>query len=104
MDWLILLAAGAFEVVGVIGMNRIVKKKSVGNFIFFILGFTCSFSLLSLAMDSIPLSVAYAVWTGIGTVGGVLVGMLFYKESKDLKRIACIAAIVIAVVGLRLFA
>ncbi len=104
MDWVILIVAGAFEVLGVISMNRLTQKKSVANYALFIFGFASSFSLLSLAMDTLPLSVAYAVWTGIGTVGGALVGMLFYKESKDLKRILCIAAIVIAVVGLRLFA
>ena len=104
MDWLALIAAGAFEVVGVIAMNKIVQKKSIASFAVLILGFLCSLVLLSTAMNTIPLGIAYAVWTGIGTVGGTLVGMFFYKESKDIKRIICIAAIVIAVVGLRLFA
>ena len=104
MDWLALIAAGAFEVVGVIAMNKIVQKKSIASFAVLILGFLCSLVLLSTAMNTIPLGIAYAVWTGIGTVGGTLVGMVFYKESKDIKRIICIAVIVIAVVGLRLFA
>lgn len=103
MDWLILILAGFFEVVGVVGMNKVTIKRSVGNFAFLFAGFICSFSLLSLAMQTLPLGISYAVWTGIGTVGGVIVGMIFYGESKDYKRIICIAAIVTAIVGLRLF-
>lgn len=103
MSWLVLILAGAFEVVGVIGMNKVAQKKSVGNFAFLFVGFIFSFSLLSVAMNSLPLGISYAVWTGIGTVGGAIIGMIFYGESRDVKRIICIAAIVVSVVGLRLF-
>ena len=48
------------------------------------------------------MSTAYAVWTGIGAVGGALIGMLFFKESKDIKRIICIAVILASTVGLKL--
>jgi paired small multidrug resistance pump len=48
------------------------------------------------------MGISYAVWTGIGTVGGVIIGMLFYGESKDWKRILFIGAILVAVVGLKL--
>ena len=53
-------------------------------------------------MHEIPMGTAYAIWTGIGTAGGTIIGMLFYKESKHFSRIICILMILVAVVGLRL--
>ncbi len=53
-------------------------------------------------MEAIPLGVAYAVWTGIGTVGSAVVGMVYYNESKDLMRIFFIGLVVVAVIGLRI--
>ncbi len=61
-----------------------------------------SFQLLVRAMETIPLSTAYAVWTGIGTVGAAVVGMVFFKESKSWLRVACILGIIFSVVGLKL--
>ncbi|MBB5180721.1 paired small multidrug resistance pump [Planomicrobium koreense] len=104
MAWVYLILAGCFEVLGVIGMNRVVKYKSLSSYIVLVAGFAISFSLLGLAMRTLPMGLSYAVWTGIGTVGGTLVGMLIYGESKDWKRIAFIAMIVAAVVGLKLTA
>lgn len=85
-------------------MNRVVKYKSLSSYIVLVGGFAVSFSLLGLAMRTLPMGLSYAVWTGIGTVGGTLVGMLIYGESKDWKRLAFIAMIVAAVVGLKLTA
>lgn len=104
MAWVYLILAGCFEVLGVIGMNRVVKYKSLSSYIVLVGGFAVSFSLLGLAMRTLPMGLSYAVWTGIGTVGGTLVGMLIYGESKDWKRLAFIAMIVAAVVGLKLTA
>ncbi|TKH05144.1 multidrug efflux SMR transporter [Peribacillus simplex] len=102
MAWLYLILAGAFEVVGVTGMNKVVKDKNLQSYIVLFMGFIISFSFLSLAMKTLPMGISYAVWTGIGTVGGVIIGMLFYGESKDWKRILFIGAILVAVVGLKL--
>lgn len=104
MAWVYLILAGCFEVLGVIGMNRVVKYKTLSSYIVLVAGFAVSFSLLGLAMRTLPMGLSYAVWTGIGTVGGTLVGMLIYGESKDWKRIVFIAMIVAAVVGLKLTA
>ena len=104
MAWVYLILAGCFEVLGVIGMNRVVKYKSLSSYIVLVGGFAISFSLLGLAMRTLPMGLSYAVWTGIGTVGGTLVGMLIYGESKDWKRLAFIAMIVAAVIGLKLTA
>ncbi|KOR80511.1 hypothetical protein AM232_20170 [Bacillus sp. FJAT-21352] len=102
MAWLYLVLAGAFEVVGVTGMNKVVKDKNLQSYIVLFMGFIISFGFLSLAMKTLPMGISYAVWTGIGTVGGVIIGMLFYGESKDWKRILFIWAILVAVVGLKL--
>ncbi|OCT13626.1 transporter [Paenibacillus pectinilyticus] len=102
MGWIFLTFAGMFEVVGVVGMNQINKAKTVRSFCIFIVGIIMSFGCLSQAMKTLPMGTSYAVWTGIGTVGGALVGMLFYGESRDWKRIMFIAMVLSAAVGLKL--
>ncbi|AWE07566.1 QacE family quaternary ammonium compound efflux SMR transporter [Lysinibacillus sp. 2017] len=101
MAWVYLIFAGLFEVGGVIGMNKVAQKKSIANFSFLFGSFIFSFTLLAFAMKTLPMGVSYAVWTGIGTVGGTLIGMFVYNESKDWKRILFISFIIIAVVGLK---
>jgi paired small multidrug resistance pump len=102
MAWIFLIFAGIFEVVGVTGMNQINREKNFKSYFILFVGFAISFSLLSLAMESLPMGLSYAVWTGIGTIGGAIVGMIFYGESKDWKRILFIGFILAAVVGLKL--
>jgi Membrane transporters of cations and cationic drugs len=102
MAWTALIFAGLFEVVGVLGMNRLKEKKDKGSFVLLVLGFAASFALLSVAMKSISMGTAYAIWTAIGTVGGTLVGMLFYGESRQARRIFFLCLVVGAVVGLKL--
>ncbi|HEX6972465.1 MAG TPA: quaternary ammonium compound efflux SMR transporter SugE [Limnochordia bacterium] len=66
-----------------------------------LLAMVLSFGLLSIAMRSLPLGTAYAVWTGIGAIGAVLVGILFLGESGDPRRLFCLALIIGGIVGLR---
>lgn len=82
MDWLLLISAGLLEVIGVIGIKRVAQKNNVTNNIILIGGFLVSFQLLVRAMETIPLATAYAVWTGIGTVGAAVVGMLFSRNRE----------------------
>ncbi|MEH7384569.1 multidrug efflux SMR transporter [Bacillus sp. JJ1521] len=102
MSWIFLIIAGILEIVGVTGMQIMTKGQKLKGFLIILIGFIFSFSFLSLAMLTIPLGVAYAVWTGIGTVGSAIVGMMYYGESKDKLRIFFIALVVVAVIGLRL--
>ncbi|MFS0654411.1 DMT family transporter [Bacillus sp. 179-C3.3 HS] len=102
MSWILLVGAGIFEMLCVTMMNQFQKERHFKWILFIAVGFTISFSMLSLAMNTIPMGTAYAVWTGIGAVGGAIVGMLFYGESKDAKRIFFIALILSAAVGLKL--
>ncbi len=68
MSWFILILAGLLEVVGVNGIQQYTKGHTIRGALFVVFGFTASLSLLGIAMESIPLGIAYAVWTGMGTV------------------------------------
>lgn len=106
MSWLFIIIAGLGETSGVVMMNEWHRRRHWGAIVGLLLSFGFSLSFLSLGIRDIPLGTAYAVWTGIGTVGGTvggtLVGMLFYGESRDWKRILFIALILAAAVGLKL--
>ena len=67
-----------------------------------IVGFSLSFGLLSLALRTLPLGMSYAIWTGIGSVGATLVGMIFYGDSRSMKRILLIALVIVSIAGLKL--
>ncbi|TFE29066.1 DMT family transporter [Cohnella luojiensis] len=102
MAWIVLVLAGLFEVVGVLGINRLNNNKGVLSMVLMLGGFTASFILLSIAMKDISMGTAYAIWTAIGTVGGTLVGMLFYGESRQIRRIFFLCMVVGAVIGLKI--
>ncbi|MCY1569150.1 DMT family transporter [Staphylococcus pettenkoferi] len=102
MAWVYLMIAGVFEIIGVIILNEINRTKKQSLIILLGLAFICSFLILKLAMSDIPMGTAYAIWTGIGTCGGAIIGMLFYNESTSAKRISFIALIIVAVIGLKL--
>lgn len=104
MDWFYVILAGLFEAFGVVMINAYTQKKKWHYLAALIIGFIFSFVLLSLAMKTLSMGTAYAVWTGIGAVGGTVFGMLLYNESKDWKRIVCILLIISAAVGLKLTA
>ncbi|WP_138495777.1 DMT family transporter [Paenibacillus pinistramenti] len=103
MAWISLVLAGCCEVLGVIGMNRIARsRRNLVSYLLLLVSFAGSFSLLTYAMGSLPMGTAYAVWTGIGTVGSALVGMFLFGESKTWTRMLCIAVILASAVGLKL--
>ncbi|MFC3899763.1 DMT family transporter [Aliicoccus persicus] len=102
MSWVILIIAGLLEVVGVNGIQRFSQGNRISGLIVMVLGFSASLFLLGVAMGSIPLGVSYAVWTGMGTVGSVILGIVLYGDSASVKRIFYVSLIVVAVIGLRL--
>ena len=102
MSWLFLIIAGLFEMLAVIMMNEVNKRKNWSAIFGMIVAFATSFIFLALAMKQIPMGVAYAIWTGIGASGGAVIGMLVYNESKDWRRVICIFLIISAVIGLKL--
>ena len=102
MSWLSLIVAGLFEMIAVIMMNEVNKRKNWQSIFGMIVAFAASFLFLAIAMKQIPMGVAYAIWTGIGASGGAVVGIIFYNESKDWRRVICIFLIIGAVIGLKL--
>ena len=90
MSWLYLVIAGCFEIFGVGSIKLFTTKKDLRSLLFLYLG-----------MRQLPMGVSYAVWTGIGTAGGAILGMLL-GESKDLRRIFFIFLIIVSVIGLKL--
>lgn len=101
MDWLFLILAGLCEVAGVAAIARFNEQKNLKNGLFLVLGFGTSFLLLTLALETISMGTAYAVWTGIGTIGSTLFGILFLKEPAGWKRVMFFAMIISATVGLK---
>ncbi|NOU74780.1 QacE family quaternary ammonium compound efflux SMR transporter [Paenibacillus sp. LMG 31458] len=104
MGWICLILAGAFEIAGAVSLNKLSKNKSWKTVILLAVSFSLSFFLLSQTMKTISMGTAYAVWTGIGTVGSTLIGMFIYGESKDWRRLLFISMVVIAAIGLKLLA
>lgn len=102
MAWLALVLAGAFEVTGVIGIKGVSQQKGLRFLALMILSFAGSFSLLSFAMKTLPMGTAYAVWTGIGTVGSTVTGMLLYGEPREWRRLLFISMILCSAIGLKI--
>jgi quaternary ammonium compound-resistance protein SugE len=102
MVWTYLVIAGLFECAWAIGLKFTVGFTRLWPSLFTILSMVISFWLLSLAMRSIPVGTAYAVWTGIGAVGVAVLGMAIFGESRDLMRVFCLLLIVSGIVGLKL--
>mgnify|MGYP003611986573 CR=1 FL=1 len=102
MAWISLILAGIFEMFGVNSINQYVNEKTNRNLVKLIVMFGLSFLLLSYSIEQLPMSTAYAVWTGIGASGGAILGIILYKEPKDAKRLFFISLILIAAIGLKL--
>lgn len=102
MAWFALLVAGLMEVGWAVGLKYTHGFTRLWPSVATVLAMVVSLGLLGLALRSLPLGTAYAVWTGIGSVGTVLVGIVLLGESADVARLGCIALIVAGIVGLKL--
>lgn len=102
MAWISLIIAGLFEMLGVMMINKWHNNRNWLSIILLILSFGASFLFLTIAMKTISMGTAYAIWTGIGASGGAILGMVFFGESKDWKRIIFIFIIIGATIGLKL--
>ena len=100
--WIILLIAGLFEVVWAVGLKSTHGFTRLWPSLGTVAAMTISFVLLSQALKTIPLGTGYAVWTGIGAVGTVLLGMIFFNEPREIGRIVCLLLIITGIVGLKL--
>ncbi len=102
MAWLILLAAGLLEVGWAVGLKHTEGFTRPLPTVLTVAAMVASLGLLGLALRSLPLGTAYAVWTGVGTVGTALLGIWLFREPADPLRLLCIGLIVLGIVGLKL--
>lgn len=102
MAWLILLAAGLCEVAWAVGLKYTDGFSRLLPSIGTLAAMAISVLLLGLAVRSLPIGTAYAVWTGIGALGTAAVGIHLFDEPASLPRLACIALILLGVIGLKI--
>lgn len=103
MSWFILFVAGLFECGWAVGLKYTEGFSRLWPSVWTVVALIVSIQLLALAMRSIPIGTAYAVWTGIGAVGVATFGMVFFEEPRTLLRLSSIALIVAGIAGLKLF-
>lgn len=103
MAWFYLIIASFGEIFGVVSINIFLKKKNFLWLLILVLTFTFGFVFLSLAMQEIPLGTAYAVWTGLGATGAVIMGIFFFKEPTSFLRLLFLTCIITGAVGLKFF-
>ncbi len=104
MAWLLLIVGGLFEVGFTTSLRFVEGFRNVPWTIAFLVSVAISMALLEIASRSIPMGTAYAVWGGIGALGTVIVGILWFAEPAGTVRVLLILVIVAAIAGLRLTA
>ncbi|HLO98727.1 MAG TPA: quaternary ammonium compound efflux SMR transporter SugE [Fimbriimonas sp.] len=102
MSWFYLTIAGLFEVAWAFTLKQSDGFSRLGFSLATIVLMAISFSFLAIALKQLPIGTAYAVWTGIGAVGTVIVGVVFLRESKDIAKLFFVGLIVAGIVGLKL--
>ncbi len=104
MNWIILIIAGLFEVAFAYCLGK--AKETTGNEMYlwfggFLVALSISMGLLIKATQTLPIGTAYAVWTGIGAVGTVLVGIIVFKEPATLLRLFFLITLIGSIIGLK---
>ena len=102
MAWIVLVAAGLLEIGWAVGLKYTDGFTRLMPSVLTVATFAASMFLLGVAVRTLPLGTAYAVWTGIGTVGTAVLGMILFDDPATAGRLGCIAMIVAGIVGLKL--
>jgi len=102
MTWVILFIAGLFEIGWAVGLKYTDGFTRLWPTVATALALLASMSLLGIALRTLPLGTAYAVWTGIGSVGTAVLGIILFREPATAIRLVCIGLIVTGIVGLKL--
>jgi|SRR5690625_92439 len=101
MPWLILFIAGLFEIGWAIGLKYTEGFTKLWPSLFTIASMVISFYLLGIALRSLPLGTAYAIWTGIGTTGTVIAGLILFNEPVSALKFLFVGLILTGIFGLR---
>ncbi|WP_057769007.1 DMT family transporter [Lactobacillus selangorensis] len=101
MTWIYLIAAGLFEVVWATTMKLSHGFSNLPYTLATVVGMLASFGFLSLAIKHLPLSLAYPIWTGIGAVGSILVGVILFKDQLPALTWVFIIMLVVGIVGIK---
>ena len=102
MNWFILVIAGLFEIAWAIGLKYTEGFTRLWPTVGTLLAMGISVGLLGIAMKSLPVGTAYAVWVGVGAVGTAILGIFLFNEPANAVRLASLALIVAGIVGLKL--
>ncbi|HEX2081284.1 MAG TPA: multidrug efflux SMR transporter [Longimicrobium sp.] len=102
MAWVVLLVAGLFEVGWAVGLKHTEGFTRFWPTVGAAVSMVISLGLLGIALRTLPLGTAYAVWTGVGTVGTVALGIALLGEPAGALRLACVGLILAGIVGLKL--
>lgn len=102
MAWVYLTVAGLFEIGWAIGLKYSDGFSKPFPSSLTIMAMGLSVWLLALAMKTIPVGTAYAVWTGIGAIGVAVLGMVLFGESREILRLVCLFLIITGIIGLKL--
>lgn len=102
MAWLILAIAGLFETGWAIGLKYTEGFTRLWPTVWTVIAMIISVVLLGLAMRTLPVGTAYAVWTGIGTIGTVILGIYLFGDPLNAGRVFCVGLIVAGIIGLKL--
>ena len=102
MNWFLLVIAGFLEVGWAIGLKYSEGFSKLIPSVVTVVAMAGSVFLLAVAMKSLPVGTAYTVWTGIGAVGTVILGITLFGESASMLRLACVALIIAGIIGLKL--
>ena len=102
MAWIYLFIAGLLEIVWAFSMKQSEGFTKLGPSLVTLVAMVASFGLLSLSMKTLPLGIAYTIWTGIGAIGAFVVGILWLNEGVHPMRVAAAALIVVGLVLMRL--
>lgn len=102
MSWLLLFIAGLFEIAWAIGLKYTEGFTRLWPSVGTLAAMGLSVLLLGLAMRTLPVGTAYAVWTGIGAVGTVVLGIVLFHEPANAARLVCVGLIVAGILGLKL--
>ncbi len=102
MNWVVLFAAGIFEIGWAVGLKYSEGFTRFGPSAFTAVALIVSMVLLGFSLRTLPLGTAYAVWTGIGTIGTALLGIVLFREPASVLRLVCIGLILTGIVGLKL--